>query len=91
MTRYTCPHLIARSGVCNDPALIEEPVTWCAARGDCATKNDARPRHVANLTRIAERGDRNTYAEYLASVRSADGAASAEQLKAAFVAAWGTK
>lgn len=88
MTRHTCPHYLARSGACNDPALIEEPVTWCATRGDCGTKADARPRHVANLMRIPGRQQR---ADYIDTVRSAEGGASAEQLKAALIAAWGTK
>lgn len=79
MTRYTCPHYLARSGVCNDQALREEPVTWCCNRWDCATKAEARPRHIANG------GDRHAYRVYMASVASAEGAQSAEILKQAFI------
>lgn len=86
MTR--CPHLIRRSGVCTDPALADEPVTWCTDRGECAVKTEARPRHIATLLRITGRQQR---ADYIDTVRSAEGAASAEQLKAAFAAAWSAK
>lgn len=85
MTRYTCPHYLARSGVCNDPALIEEPVTWCAARGDCATKNEARTRHLETLNSIAARGDRYGYQVYMARVADAEGLGSAKALKDAFI------
>ena len=83
MTR--CPNLIQRSGVCNDPELREEPVTWCCNRADCETKNEARPRHVANLTSIAARGDQHAYRVYMAQVASAEGTQSAEVLKLAFI------
>lgn len=85
MTRYTCPHYLARSGVCNDPALREEPVTWCCNRWDCATKAEARPRHIANLMRIANGGYRHAYRVYMAQVASAEGTQSAEILKQAFI------
>ena len=88
MTRYTCLHLIQRSGVCTDPALADEPVTWCADRGDCAVKTEARQRHIATLLRIPGRQQR---ADYIDTVRSAEGAGSADNLKAAFAAAWSTK
>lgn len=86
MTR--CPNLIQRSGVCTDPALADEPVTWCTDRSECAVKTEARPRHIATLLRIPGRQQR---ADYIDTVRSAEGAASAEKLKAALIAAWGTK
>ena len=89
MTR--CPHLIQRSGVCNDPALREEPVTWCCNRPDCEAKNEARPRHLATLNSIAARGDRYGYRVYLAQVATAEGAQSAEILKRVFIASRETK
>ena len=86
-----CIHLIARSGVCNDPALIEEPVTWCCNRADCATKADARQRHLETLNSIAARGDRYGYRAYLAQVATAEGLGSAKALKDAFIASRQTK
>ena len=86
-----CHHLITRSGVCNDPTLIEEPVTWCCNRATCQFKDEARPRHLATLASIAARGDRYGYRVYLAQVASAEGAQSAEILKRVFIASRETK
>lgn len=91
MTRHTCPHYLARSGVCNDPALREEPVTWCCNRWDCATKADARPRHLETLNSIAARGDQYGYRVYMARVADAEGLGSAKALKDAFIASRQTK
>lgn len=83
-----CLHItVAR--VCCDPSRPDDSgVTWCSDRATCGHKDDARPLHVATLLRIPGRQQR---ADYIDTVRSAEGAASAEQLKAALVAAWGTK
>lgn len=84
MTR--CPHInIAR--VCCDPARPDNPgITWCSDRATCGIKDDARPRHLDNLHRLADHGNRAGWRAYMDGVEGSEGRGSMEMLLAAFIA-----
>jgi hypothetical protein len=94
MTRPNCATCAHRTGVKSCGYLLGEGkgTVWCDLITEC-DQHQAKsiPLHVSALTAIAKRGDRAGWREYIDTVRSAEGAASAEQLKAALIAAWGTK
>ena len=75
----SCGHLLAETG----------ETVWCSAIAECE-QHQAKsiPLHVSNLTSLAKRGDRAAWSEYIDTVRSREGERTAQQLRAAFAAAW---
>lgn len=75
----SCGHLLAETG----------ETVWCSTIAEC-DNHQARsvPLHVITLTSIARRGDRAAWTQYIDTVRSREGERTAQQLRAAFAAAW---
>jgi len=75
----SCGYLLAETG----------ETVWCSTIAEC-DNHQARsvPLHVITLTAIARRGDRAGWREYIDTVRSREGERTAQQLRAAFAAAW---
>lgn len=93
MTRPNCSTCTHRTGVKSCGYLLGEGegTVWCDSIAECGHHQaKSIPLHVSALTAIAKRGDRAAWREYLDTVRSREGERVAEQLKAAFSAAWST-
>lgn len=75
----SCGHLLAETGA----------TVWCSTIAEC-DHHQAKsiPLHVSSLTSLAKRGDRDAWREYIDTVRSREGERAAQQLRAAFAAAW---
>lgn len=81
MTRPTCATCSHQTGA----------TVWCSTIAECDNHQaKSIPLHVSNLTAIARRGDRAAWREYIDTVRSRECERTAQQLKAAFAAAWST-
>lgn len=93
MTHPNCATCAHRTAVKSCGYLLGEPggIHWCSDIAECDQRQaKSIPLHVGSLTAIARRGDRAGWREYLDTVRSREGGRTAEQLKAAFTAAWST-
>ena len=93
MTRPTCATCSHQTGARSCGYLLAETgaTVWCSTIAEC-DNHQARsvPLHVTTLTAIARRGDRAAWREYIDTVRSREGERTAQQLRAAFAAAWST-
>lgn len=93
MTRHACNTRSHQTGAKSCGYLLGETgeTVWCSTITECE-RHQARsiPLHVSNLTAIARRGDRAAWREYIDTVRSRECERTAQQLTAAFAAAWST-
>lgn len=91
MTRPDCNTCAHQTGAKSCGYLLGElgGIHWCSDIAEC-DQHQAKsiPLHVSALTAIARRGDRAAWREYLDTVRSREGERTADQLRAAFTAAW---
>lgn len=93
MTRPNCNTCAHRTAVKSCGYLLGEGhgTVWCDTITECDNHQaKSIPLHVSNLTAIARRGDRAAWREYIDTVRSRECERTAQQLKAAFAAAWST-